>query len=28
MDLPSLFALAWLVLLKETGYTLLFAVAS
>ena len=28
MDLPSLFALAWPVLLKGTGYTLLFAVAS
>jgi L-cystine transport system permease protein len=28
MDLSSLFALAWPVLLKGTGYTLLFAVAS
>lgn len=28
MDLASLFALAWPMLLKGTGYTLLFAVAS
>ena len=28
MDLPSLAALAWPVLLKGTGYTLVFAVAS
>ena len=28
MDLPSLFALAWPVMLKGTGYTLLFALAS
>lgn len=28
MDLASLFALAWPVMLKATGYTLLFAVAS
>lgn len=28
MDLPSLFALAWPVMLKGAGYTLLFAVAS
>jgi len=28
MDLPSLLALAWPVMLKGTGYTLLFAVAS
>ena len=28
MDLQSLFALAWPVMLKGTGYTLLFAVVS